>query len=58
MNREFTSSSAAARSLFAAVAVVVTLSIGGFIDYLATDYVPAGTVQAQAKPTVVAAAHR
>jgi hypothetical protein len=58
MNREFNPSSAAARSIFAAVALVVTLSIGGFIDYLATDYATHGSVQAQSKPTVVAAAHR
>jgi hypothetical protein len=58
MNREFTPSSPAARSLFAAVAVVVTLSIGGFIDYLATDYAANGSVQATAKQTVVVAAQR
>ena len=37
MNREFTPSTAA-RSVVAAAAVVITASIGGFIDYLATDY--------------------
>ena len=37
MNREFRSSTTA-RSVFAAAAVVITASIGGFIDYLATDY--------------------
>lgn len=37
MNRKF-APSAAARSVFAAAAVVITASIGGFIDYLATDY--------------------
>lgn len=58
MNRKFNPSSAAARSVFAAVAVVVTMSIGGFIDYLATDYVPHGSVQATAKQTVVVTARR
>lgn len=58
MNREFNPSSPAARSIFAAVALVVTLSIGGFIDYLATDYATHGGVQATAKQTVVVAARR
>ena len=58
MNREFTQSSAAARSAFATVAVAVTVSIGGLIDYLATDHVPQVSVQAKAKQTVVVAAHR
>ncbi len=58
MNREFPQSSAAARSMFAAVAIVITVSIGGFIDYLATDYVPQGSVQAKAKQPVVVAARR
>ena len=58
MNREFNPSSPAVRSIFAAVTVVVTMSIGGFIDYLATDYAPHGSVQATAKQTVVVAAHR
>ena len=58
MNREFNPSSAAARSIFSAIAVVVTMSIGGFIDYLATDYAPHGSFQATAKQTVVVAAHR
>lgn len=58
MNREFTPSSPAARSIFAAVAVVVTMSIGGFIDYLATDYASHGSVQATAKQTVVVAERR
>ena len=54
MNREFTPSTAA-RSVFAAAAVVITASIGGFIDYLATDYAtaPQATVQAAA-PQIVA----
>ena len=50
MNREFTHPSIAARSVFAAAAVVITASIGGFIEYLATDY-------AIAPQTTVHAAH-
>jgi hypothetical protein len=53
MNREFTPSTAA-RSIFAAAAVVITASIGGFIDYLATDYAtaPQAAVQAAAPQAV------
>ena len=58
MNREFTSSTTA-RSVFAAAAISITVSIGGFIDYLATDYATAAqaTVQAAA-PQAVAVAFR
>lgn len=49
MKREFKSSTTA-RSVFAAAAVVITASIGGFIDYLATDYATA------TQATVLAAA--
>ena len=56
MKREFTPSSTTARSVLAAAAVVITASIGGFIDHLATGYASAShTVQAAVKP---AAAHR
>lgn len=58
MNREFNPSSPAARSVFAVVAVVVMMSIGGFIDYLATDYATHGSVQTTAKQAVVIAARR
>jgi len=53
MNREFTSSTTA-RSVFAAAAIFITASIGGFIDYLATDYAtaPQATVQATAPQAV------
>jgi hypothetical protein len=40
MNQEFKSSTAT-RFVFAAAAVVITASIGGFIDHLATNYAPA-----------------
>ncbi len=51
MKREF-KSSAAARSVFAAAAVVITASIGGFIDYLATDYAAAPQATVLAAATV------
>lgn len=57
MNGEFTPSNAA-RSVFAAAAIVITASIGGFIDYLATDYAtaPQATVQAVAPQAVAVVA--
>ena len=57
MKREFTQSSTAARSVFAAAAVVITASIGGFIEYLATDYAtaPQTTVLAAATQAVALA---
>jgi hypothetical protein len=39
MNRQFAAPGLAIRSVFAAAAVVITVSIGGFIDYLASGYV-------------------
>ncbi len=59
MNHELTPSTAA-RSVFAAAAIVITASIGGFIDYLATDYAtaPQATVQAAATQTVAMVARR
>ena len=56
MNRDFTSSSAT-RSVCAAAAVVITASIGGFIEYLATDYAiaPQTTVSAAATQAVALA---
>lgn len=60
MKREFTQPSAAVRSVFAAVAIVITASIGGFIDHLATSYGTAShlTVQATTPPVVALAARR
>lgn len=57
MNHEFKSSTAA-RSVFAAAAIVITASIGGFIDYLATDYAtaPQATVQAAVHQVVAVVA--
>lgn len=37
MKHEFDKSSGAVRLVFAVAAVVITTSIGGFIDHLATD---------------------
>ena len=59
MNREFAPSSTATRSVLAVAAVVITASIGGFIDHLATDYASAPyAAQATAKSTVALAARR
>jgi hypothetical protein len=57
MRSEFTQPSTAARSVFAAAVVVITASIGGFIEYLATDYAtaPHATVQAAATQAVALA---
>ncbi len=56
MNRDFTPTPAV-RSVFAAAAVAITASIGGFIEYLATDYAtaPQETVQAAAMQAVALA---
>jgi hypothetical protein len=60
MKRELTQPSAGIRSVFAVVAIVITASIGGFIDHLATDYktAPRTTVQAAATQAVALAARR
>lgn len=60
MKHEFTQPSAAVRSVFAAAAIVITASIGGFIDHLATDYktAPRATVQAAATQAVALASRR
>jgi hypothetical protein len=57
MNREFARPSIATRSMFAAAAVVITVSVGGFIDYLANDYAtaPHTTVQVPATKAVALA---
>ena len=59
MRSEFTQPSITARSVFVAAAVVITASIGGFIDYLATDYAtaPQATVRAAATQAVALAVH-
>ena len=53
MNREFKATSSFARSVFAAAAAVVTLSLASFIDGLATHYASNGAQMAE--QTVVAA---
>ncbi len=60
MKSKFTQQSAAARSFFATAAVVMTVSIGGFIDYLATGYAtgPHSTVQVAATQAVATTSRR
>ena len=53
MNREFKATSSFARSVFAAAAAVVTLSLASFIDGLATHYASNGPLMAD--QTVVSA---
>ena len=54
MNHEFKSSTAA-RFVFAAAAFVITASIGGFIDHLATEYAtPSHANVASAAPQMAA----
>ena len=61
MNRNFaanfTNTAPLLRATFAAIALVVTLGIGSFIDGLAVGYVEAG-LQAQADKTPVQFARR
>lgn len=54
MNHEFETSTTA-RSVFAAAAVVITASIGGFIDHLATGYPTAPRASVQSVAPQVAA---
>jgi hypothetical protein len=58
MNCEYNPSSAAARCMFAVVAVVATMVLVGFIDYLATDYAAYEDSFAKVKQAVVASARR
>ena len=57
MNRNFAATAPLLRATFAAIALVVTLGIGSFIDGLADGYVEAG-LQAQANQTPVQLAGR
>ena len=57
MNRNFAATAPLLRATFAAIAVVVTLGIGSFIDGLADGYVEAG-LQSQANQTLVQLAGR
>lgn len=57
MNRNFAATAPILRATFAAIALVVTLGIGSFIDGLAVSYSEAG-VQAQAAKAPVQLAQR
>ena len=57
MNRNFAASAPLLRATFAAVALVVTLGIGSFIDGLAVGYAEAGQ-QAQAAKASLQLARR
>jgi hypothetical protein len=57
MNRNFAATAPILRATFAALALVVTLGIGSFIDGLADGYVEAG-LQAEATKTPVQLAGR
>ena len=57
MNRNFAATAPLLRATFAAIALVVTLGIGSFIDGLADGYVEA-SLQSQANKTPVQLAGR
>ena len=57
MNRNFATSAPLLRATFAAIALVVTLGIGSFIDGLAVGYVEAGQ-QAQVAKNPIQLARR
>ena len=54
MKHEFSKTAAALRLVFAVAALSATLSIGGFIDFLATGY----STLADGKPPIVLTAGR
>ena len=58
MNRTYNPTSSRARAAFAAVALTITVALGAFIDTLAFQYGPDGTLAAGKAPVVVAAADR
>ena len=58
MNRNYNPTSNRARAVFAAVALTITVALGAFIDTLAFQYGPEGTLAAGKAPVVVAAAER
>ena len=58
MNRNYNPTSNRARAVFAAVALTITVALGAFIDTLAFQYGPDGTLAAAKAPVVVAAADR
>ncbi len=55
MNRNYEPTSNRARAAFAAVAVTITVALGVFIDTLAFQYGPEGTLAAAKAPAVVVA---
>jgi hypothetical protein len=58
MNRNYEPTSNRARAVFAALALTITVALGAFIDTLAFEYGPDGTLAAAKAPVVVAAADR
>ena len=58
MNRNYEPTSNRARAVFAALALTITVALGAFIDTLAFEYGPEGTLAAAKAPVVVAAADR
>jgi hypothetical protein len=54
MNREFKPTSRLLRCVFAVAALTITLGVGAFIDTLARDLGPAGTLAAAPVPVLVA----
>ena len=58
MNRNYEPTSNRARAVFAVVAVTITVALGVFIDTLAFQYGPEGTLAAAKAPVIVAAADR
>ena len=55
MNRSYEPTSKRARAAFAVVAMTITVALGVFIDTLAFQYGPEGTLAAAKAPGVVVA---
>ena len=58
MNRNYEPTSNRARAVFAALALTITVALGAFIDTLAFEYGPEGTLASAGAPVLVAAADR
>ena len=58
MNRNYEPTSKRARTVFAALALTITVALGAFIDTLAFHYGPDGTLAARPAAIVVAQAAR
>ena len=56
MNRNYEPTSKRARTVFAALALTITVALGFFIDTLAFQYGPEGTLAARPAAIVVAQA--